>query len=348
MVSSLAEIRNHTGAFVHIAIKRYLGYYHHILVRNWEEAKKTIFEYSITFHNLFNHGEATEKKLRENEFSEKELEKNILAKNVYIIDAPDYPKTPQEVWEAIQRLFKRLKEKAYAVAYNNCEHLVNYVLTGIPKSEQVNNANAMKKFAIDSIDHGIINGKSNMLKLLGSLLSCIPVKYFIDAAVKAVINEAKKSAVRVGAPILNEAFSRGAKNLCKYASKKMGLDQSCLLNSRPCMSVSEEASKRALKSTARATFLVTGAIEAVTTGFELWTLNQQKKDGFITEVDFKRECCKKVSGAVGATVGSVGLGILGQTLCPVPFLGYALGNAVGNFCGRWFTSAFAGYCFDRM
>lgn len=81
----------------------------------------------------------------------------------------------------------------------------------------------MKKFAIDSIDHGIINGKSNMLKLLGSLLSCIPVKYFIDAAVKAVINEAKKSAVRVGAPILNEAFSRGAKNLCKYTSKKWAL-----------------------------------------------------------------------------------------------------------------------------
>lgn len=348
MVCSLDEITNCTGAFVHIAIKRYLGYYHHILVNNWEEARKTIFEYSITIHNLFNHGEVTEKELNEKEISEKELEKNIRDGNVYIIDAPNYPRTPQEIWEAIKRLLRRLTEKTYAVAYNNCEHLVSQTLTGTPKSEQVNNANAMKKFVIDSVDHCIINGKSNMLKLLGSLLSCIPVKYFIDAAVQAVINEAKKSAVRVGAPILRETFSRGAKTLCKYASNKMGLDQSCLLNSKPCMSVAEEASKKALKSTACATFLVTGAIEVLTTGYELWTLNQQKKDGYVTEVDFKRECCKKVSGAIGATFGSVGLGILGQTLCPVPLVGYALGNAVGNFCGRWFTSAFAGYCFDRM
>lgn len=347
MVYSLDEITNCTGAFVHIAIKRPLGYDHHILVNNWVEAKQKLFEYSITVDNLFNYGEVTKEEL--NEISEEELEKNIDGQNVYIIDAPDYPTTPEEIWEAIKRLLKRLNENTYYSAVNNnSEHLVNYVLTGTPKSEQVNNANAMKKFAMDSFDHFVINGKSNTFKILGSFLSCFPVKYFIDVAVKAVINEAKKSAVRVGAPILNEAFSRGAKNLCIYASKKMGFDQSRLLNSKPCMSVSEEASKGALKSTARITFLVTGVIEVGTTGYELWTLNQQKKDGCITEVDFKRECCEKVSGAIGATVGSVGLGILGQTLCPVPFLGYALGNAVGNFCGRWFTSPFAGYCFDRM
>lgn len=345
MVSSLDEIKNCTDTFVHIAIKRTWGYFHHILVKNWEEAKKNpIFEYSVTFFNLlFKHGEVIEEDL-----NEKELEKNILANNVYIIDAPDYPKTPQEILKALARLFKRLKEKAYAVAYNNCEHVVNHILTGESKSEQIKNADAMKKFVIDSIDHCIVNGKWNVLKLFGSLLACFQVKKIIEVAVKAVVNEATKSAVRVGAPALNQTFYYAAKNLCKYASKRMGRDPSCLRNSKPCMRVAEEASKKALKNTARITFLVTGAVEVVSTSWELWTLYKQKKDEYITQNDFKRECCKKVSGGIGATVGSIGLGVLGQALFPVPLVGYALGNAVGNFCGRWLTSAFVGYCFDRV
>lgn len=312
-------------------------------MRNWEEAKKTIFEYSVTFLNLlFKQGEVTEKEL-----NEKKLRIDILAKNVYIIDAPNYPKTPQEIWRAFQRLCKRLKEEAYALAYSNCEHLVNYVLTGKPESEQINNASAMKKFVIDSIDHCIINGRQNMFKLFGSLLACFPVKFIIDFAVQAVINEAKKWAMRMGLPIIKEAFPRHAKNLCKYASKQMGRDPSCLLNTKPCMKVAEEASKKALKRTIGTTFLVTGAVELVSIGVELRTLNQQIKNGYITQNDCNREYCKKISGAIGATAGSVGLGVLGQAFFPVPFLGYALGNAVGNFCGRWFTSAFVGYCFDR-
>lgn len=311
---------NCTGAFVHIAIKRSLGYYHHILVKNWKEAKKTIFEYSITFHNLFNHGEVTEKELNEKEIREKELEKNIRDGNVYIIDAPNYPRNYNEILEALERLLNRLKEKAYAVAYNNCEHLINYVLTGTSKSEQVNNANAIKKFVIDSFDNCFINGESNLKKIWQSLKYCIPVQCVIEVTKQAVINEAKKSAIRMGASIINET----------------------------CMSV---ASKIALTSTALTTFLVTGVVEVFYTKSELSELKRQKEDQIITENDYNREWYKRVSGSVGATVGatvgSVGFGVLGQTLCPIPVLGYAIGNAVGNFVGRWLTSAFAGYCFDR-
>lgn len=82
----------------------------------------------------------------------------------------------------------------------------------------------MKKFVIDLIDYGIINGKSNMLKLLGFFLLCILVKYFIDVVVKVVINEVKKLVVCVGVLIFNEVFFCGVKNFCKYVSKKMGFD----------------------------------------------------------------------------------------------------------------------------
>lgn len=123
MVSSLDEIKSCTDTLIHIAIKRTWGYYHHLLWRNWAEAKTTIFEYSVSIINLiFAQGEVIEEEL-----SEEELEKNIRAKNVYIINAPDYPKKPEEILEALKRFFERIKEKLYALAYNNCEHLVNYV-----------------------------------------------------------------------------------------------------------------------------------------------------------------------------------------------------------------------------
>lgn len=343
MVSSLEEIKNGACAFVHIAIKRSFGYYHHLLVRDWKEAKKTIFEYSVSFLNcLFGQGEVIEKEL-----SEEELERSILAKEVYIINAPNYPKTTEEIWKALKRFAERIKEKLYALAYNNCEHLVNYVMTGKPMSEQIKDAGAFKKFFIDSIDHCIVNLKMNLLKLLGSLITCIRVHYLIQVAVEAVIREASKSALRYSAPVISGTNTCAAKNLCKIASKKMGLESSRLLNSEACMTVAEEASKKALKCSAGTTFLVTGAVETLLTCWELSTLKKQKMAGHITPDDYDREWNKKISGIFGATVGSVGLGVLGQALCPVPLLGYALGNAAGNFCGRWFTHAYVGYRFDE-
>lgn len=343
LVSSLDEIKNCACAFVHIAIKRPFGYYHHLLVKNWKEAKKTIFEYTVAFFSsLFGQGEVVEEEL-----SEEKLERSILAKTVYIIDAPDYPKTTEEICKALKRVIERIKEKLYALAYNNCEHLVNYVMTGKPMSEQINDAGVFKKIFIDSIDHCIVNLKMNLLKLLGSLITCIPVKYLIQVAVEAVIREATKSAVRVGAPVIFGTNTCTAKNICKIASKKMGLGSSRLLNSEACMTVAEEASKKALKCSAGTTFLVTGAVETLLTCWELSTLKKQKMAGHINPDDYDREWNKKISGIFGATAGSVGLGVLGQALCPVPLLGYALGNAAGNFCGRWFTHALVGYRFDK-
>lgn len=92
MVYFFNEIKNCIGVFVYIVIKRYFGYYYYILVNNWEEVKKIIFEYSIIIDNIFNYGEVIEKEFNEKEICERELEKNICDKNVYIIDVFDYLK----------------------------------------------------------------------------------------------------------------------------------------------------------------------------------------------------------------------------------------------------------------
>lgn len=290
---------------------------------------------------IFGQGEVIKRSM-----SEEEIKKAIKEQSLYVIKDPNYPKTDKEKEEAEKRFWERLGEKAYALAYNNCENLVNYILTGNPISEQIRKAGAWRKFISDSFDHYISNGKMNLLKLGGSLLSFFPVKYFISVAVKAVMNEASKAAIRFAAPIAAKTCTLAAKNLCSYTARAMNCKAS-LLGSKACVTVAEQASKKALLYTAGTTLLLTGVTELLFTSWELKKLKDQRAKNHITKHDYDREWNKKVYGAVGATVGSVGCGVLGQVLCPVPVLGYALGCAVGNICGRWLTSAFAGYCFHK-
>lgn len=344
LVTSFNEVDG--SNFAHYAVKRVvsgISYFHHFIVMKWEKAKSKIIEYCVSISNMiFGQGEVIERSL-----SEEEIEQAIEEQTLYVIEDPNYPETEEEKDEAEKRFWERLGEKAYALAYNNCENLAEYILTGNPISEQIRKAGAWKKFLIDTYDHYISNGKMNLLKLAGSLLSYFPVRHFIKLAVKAVMKEAQKAAIRFATPVVAETCTQAAKNLCKYTSKKMGCEVSRLLKSKACVTVAEESSKKALAYTAGTTFVLAGAAEIVFTSIELKKLQEQLAKKHITKRNYDREWNKKVYGAAGATVGSVACGVLGQTICPVPGVGYAIGCAVGNVCGRWLTSAFAGYWFDK-
>lgn len=343
LVTSFDEMNEYS--FAHYAVKRIkcgTSYFHHFIVVQWKKAKSKIIEYCGSILNLFSRLEVVIKNM-----SEKEIQQAIEERRLYIIRDPDYPQNDEEEMEAEDRFWERIREKAYALAYNNCEHLVKFIMTGNPFSEQIREADALKKFLIDTVDHFFSNKYMNLSKLGGSLLSYFPVKYFVKAAVKAVIDEAKKAAIRFSAPAVAKTCTQAAKSLCTSASKKIGCNASKLLKSKACVKVAEETSKKALAYTAGTTFLMTGAAEVLFTCWELGTLRDQLEKNHITPRDYDREWNKKVFGAAGATFGSVGCGVLGQALFPVPVVGYAIGCAVGNVCGRWLTSAFAGYCFDK-
>lgn len=96
----------------------------------------------------------------------------------------------------------------------------------------------------------------NLFKLRGSLLSLLPVNYFIPVAVKAVMNEANKAAIRFAAPVVAETCSQAATNLCKYTRKKMSCKASRLLRSKACVTVADETRKNALAYTAGTIFLL--------------------------------------------------------------------------------------------
>lgn len=170
-MKSYEDFLNCAKDFAHFAFKRTFDYFHHKLIK----AKEKVVEYCVSVSKkLFGAG-----KVVEVDFSEKEIRKAISDGKLYFIDNPDYPKTEEQMTEVKCRCKERLGEKAYAVAYNNCEHLVKFIMTGEPLSEQIEKAGSFKMFLVDTVDVFVSHAQRNTKKMICSgLLGCIPISLF--------------------------------------------------------------------------------------------------------------------------------------------------------------------------
>lgn len=139
------------------------------------------------------------------------------------------------------------------MAYNICEHLVSYILTENPFSEQIRKAGAWKKLFVDFFDNFISHGKRNTLKISECLLTVVPVSFFFKAAVTTVVNEVHNSIPRYSSPLQEQAVDCAAKNVCRSASKQLGCNASQILKSKRCTNDTRIASNAALKTKTAAT-----------------------------------------------------------------------------------------------
>lgn len=342
LVTSLKEFFNLGENVAHFAIKRTLEYFHHYVMIGWKNLKKKCLEYYVCFTSRIKGiGEVAKR-----DISETEVEEAIKSKSLYVIEAPDYPKSDDEKKRAAERFEERFRESAYSLACNNCEHLVSYILTGKPFSEQIRKAGAWKKLFVDGFDNYVSHGVRNLLKLSECLLATVPFHFFIKTAVSTVVNEAKKSISWYSSSVTEQVVDRSTKHVCISASKNLNVSSTRILKSGRCTNAARGATKSALKKTAATTFLITGVIEGAFAAHEISKLREQRNKNHIDQKDYKREVTKTVSGAAGATVGSVGAGLIGQAICPIPFIGFALGSAAGNYFGRGLASAVSGQIFD--
>ena len=136
------------------------------------KAAEKVVEYCVSAsQKLFGAGIVAEV-----DFSEEEIREAIDAGKLYFIDNPNYPKTDEEKRKAKCRCHERLNENSYALAYNNCEHLITFILTGNPYSEQIKKAGGFKMFLVDTFDVFISHASRNTVKMiLTSLIGCIPI-----------------------------------------------------------------------------------------------------------------------------------------------------------------------------
>lgn len=178
------------------------------------------------------------------------------------------------------------------------------------------------------------------------LLATVPFHFFIKTAVSTVVNEAKKSISWYSSSVTEQVIDRSTKHVCISASKNLNVSSTRILKSGRCTNAARGATKSALKKNGCNNFFNNWRYEGAFAAHEISKLREQRNKNHIDQKDYKREVTKTVSGAAGATVGSVGAGLIGQAICPIPFIGFALGSAAGNYFGRGLASVVSGQIFD--
>lgn len=307
-----------------------------------------MWEYFIGFSTWIKGGGTVQNNKFENK--KEDIENDIKNGNMYVIEAPNYPKTDAEKETAIGRFTKRLGENAYNLACNNCEHLVSYIFTGMPYSEQISKAGKWIMCKVDAASIAI-NGVWHALKWSSCLLATIPAKRVMSTAISTVVEEVNlvtMNAVMKSSCDMPIQTAKATKTICKGAAKKLGCNPNDILKSRRCVDLANKTSKEALKKTAKIAFVTTGLVEGAFAGYEIHRLSEQRKNNYINQHDYKRAVTTSISGAAGATVGSVGGGVLGQALCPIPGVGFFIGSTAGNLLGRLGASVAAGQIFDEV
>ena len=348
-MESINEFYKLAKSIAHFAAKRSLGYYHHFIVVSFKDVKEKVWEYFVGFSTLIKGGGEVQKK--DIKDKKADIKNDIENGNLYVIEDPNYPKTDAEKEIANNRFKKRLGENAYNVACNNCEHLVSYILTGMPYSEQIRKAGKWIMCKADAASV-VINGAWHARKWFsGCCIAIIPAERAMSAAVSTVVKEVNVVTAEALVKSCKKPVqaARATKTVCKRAAKQIkDCSADKILKSQRCVDIANKSSKEALKKTAKMAFVTTGLVEGAFAGYEIYRLNEQRKENHINEHDYKRAVTTTVSGAVGATFGSVGGGVLGQALCPIPGLGFFLGSLLGNAAGRTGVSIAAGQIFDEV
>lgn len=97
----------------------------------------------------------------------------------------NYRETNEQLKEAEKRFSQRLHETSYRPARYNCEHLVSFILTGIPGLHQILDAGRCKVLGIDIFDSLISNIRVNEMKTTGC---CVADAIYAGCLTKSAVN----------------------------------------------------------------------------------------------------------------------------------------------------------------
>lgn len=308
---------------VHLAVQRKKKYWHHFIISDFGYEERKRIEYDLTSRNFFTGpGQVVEDDLT----SDEDMKEAIRKKKLYIIEAPGYPKTKEEIKEVKIRWHEVLGDQDYDLGYHNCEHLVTYILTGKATSNQIQNASHCKMAIVDFISCTVCHGKRNILKGIAGLLesSIISIPAIIFKTKIFEIMTTKAVAVNVSSMMISD-FACQKGNIFAFSASHCSLICSGL-----------------------ATTIFTALIEGCFAYSIIKDLKQKVKTGKIAKEDYDREKWKTVGEAISTTVCTVVGALLGQWFIPIPILGYIGGAIVGNYFGRLIGVIIFGKVYDLL
>lgn len=186
----------------HFRVNR-TNYWHHFIVlglKHINEVSKfvTVVHYTASLSISSYNDNAGGKIVRETLRITKDERNTLLdfGKGVVLVTQANYPKSPEEIGMAYTRLLGRLDEEAYHISCNNCEHIVNYILTGKDFSTHVQNnrmiASLLSVVTAEIKDIGIAKAiiLSFLVSIVGALLRHSYVRIIITTFISLIAHTA--------------------------------------------------------------------------------------------------------------------------------------------------------------
>ena len=328
LIASIDEFNKMNKTFVHLAIETSPAIFDEYIIIGSRDAEN---QESYACFRKQTVGDKTEN-LSVNEFYQA-----IIDERAFIIEAPCYPKTEKEKEGVIDRFWNKIL--LFVEEYQRSPaRAMSWLLTGL-----YDVLNDIWDVLFD-LFHCLKDPFSRIVRrAAGYAFAAKNVALFMQAATTLVAKSAMPScgALCATKEIPVDYFT---KTICRSAGKEMGgkCTTKHILASKGCTDVARKAGKEALKKSTMTNVCVTGIIEGAIALHDISNCKKMKDNGFITDEEYARIITKTVSGALGATAGSVGAGMVGQLLCPIPVVGYVLGSVVGGYCGRVIGSELSG------
>lgn len=367
------EFHRKAKALSHIRVIRDGDYSHHFVIKSISSVTEkldavTVGQYTSSDEIFTESSNGIGKFVRQTIFLGQNKTHNIFDfnKGLYLIEKRNYPNTENEVVDAFKRLDEMIDERRYEISSNNCEHSINYILTGESTSSQSDQARCGKRCLIDLCDVVLMDCKDVGWKtallvvalgaIAGSLVRRAYVRIIIAAIVSHTVgNEVGNCGKMIGHNIREEAQRRI--DLAKYdhdinaAITKQNITildnmQDHLSTTFVC-EMAEKLIYEAAYTTCGAAMVVSVGLETIFFLFYVcYNLIPRRSTDRINEKKYCRILFMKLFGGYGSIVITIIFGffiVLNEDRPALAFFGFVFGISI---LLRYVFTVIAGFSFD--
>jgi hypothetical protein len=185
----------------HFKVARDGGYYHHFVIISISSVTEeldavTVGQYTSSGEIFTESSIGIGKFVRETILLGQRKPHNIFdfERGLYLIRENNYPHTADEVAKAYNRLDEMIDERWYAISSNNCEHSINYILTGENTSSQSDEGKCGKRCFIDLCDVVLMDCKdvgmqtALLVVALGAIAGSLVRRAYVKIIIAAIVS----------------------------------------------------------------------------------------------------------------------------------------------------------------
>ena len=360
----------------HFAVWRdhmFVKYFHHFIVisatqtpstLSGTETHFTVVQYTSSLPILTESDYGIGKFIRQDYIVSEDVHCDILdyEQGLYKIEKPEYPKSTEheKISEAYGRILQRLEEREYSLSVNNCEHVVNFILTGNSDSKQSRDRKPLADCCtVAMIDFKEVGFKTALIvSALGAIAGSLIRRTYVQVILAALVS------LRAGFGVSEICDNIFGKNIIKEAEREILLGKTlpnislienssffveemvnALDNSFVCHAASDlvigVVFKIMIYSLCTANIIETIVIVSYAC-FHLRPLRQK----FMTDKIFYRIIFLRCYGGYTSIFLSIGIAIFGQFYLPRPQWSFFFVVFGGGLVLRYGLTVLAGVIYD--